>query len=59
MNEVKTVLVDNILINTRCQDSDYIIVITAFMNLFLVFDTIFSLAWAPVGLLTTEQQEKA
>ena len=58
MNEVKTFLVDNILINTRCQDSEYIIVITAFMNLFLVFDTI-SLAWTPVGLLTTEQQEKA
>ena len=59
MNKVKTFLIENIPVNNRCRDSEVISVTTAFTNLFLVFDTIFSLAWTPVGLLMTEQQEKA
>jgi hypothetical protein len=49
INVVKTFLVHFITSNIRCLYSEIISLTTSFANVLLVFDTIFSVAWTPVG----------
>jgi hypothetical protein len=58
MEAVKNYLLTNITENRRCSNTEVDEVASMFSNVFLVFDSVFSLAQTPVGLLTPDNKEK-
>jgi hypothetical protein len=58
MEAVKNYLSAIITENRRCSNTEVDEVASMFSNVFLVFDSAFSLAQTPVGLLTPDNKEK-
>jgi hypothetical protein len=59
MQEVKRHRIEHVAAENRRPDLEVEEVASMFSNVFLVFDSVFSLARMPVGLLTPEKEEKA
>lgn len=58
MEEVKNLILHNIPSDTRCPDSEVVSATEMYADILIVFDSVFSPAQTPVGMLTAENEEK-